>query len=336
MSYLNRGWTYTDRIGRPDAGCRALDFYCNRYPHSSREQWAARFAAGYIRLGNRVLAPGSRLATNDRLEYRRPPWREPDAPAGFAILHEDDDLVAVGKPSGLPVLPGGDFLDNTLLFKVRRRYADAPAPVHRLGRGTSGLVLFARTMRSRRFLSAAFRHGRLHKFYRARVQGLPSEDRFTIAVPIGRRPYPPLGSLYMADDGGKPSLSHCRVLQRDATAGHSLVEVEIPTGRPHQIRIHLAAAGHPLVGDPLYSTGGRPRPLGDGPPSLPGDLGYALHALSLFCDHPAGHRLELYCPPPPLLRYVQDSALDRARGLAPITKAHAERPQRGEDLNSTL
>lgn len=301
MPLLNQGWTYSDRIGRPDAGCHALDFYCQRYPHSSRDQWLARFTAGYICLADRPLAPETRLAAGDRLEYRRPPWHEPDAPAGFVLLYEDADLVAVGKPSGLPVLPGGDFLHNTLLFRVRQRYADAPAPLHRLGRATSGLVLFARTLRARRLLSAAFRQGGLRKFYRALVQGAPPEDRFSLRVPIGRRPYPPLGHLHMADPDGKPSLSHCRVLRRSSDGTHSLVEVEIPTGRPHQIRIHLAAAGHPLVGDPLYAAGGQPHPLDGGPPPLPGDGGYALHALTLHCDHPAGHRLTLHCPPPPLL-----------------------------------
>jgi 23S rRNA pseudouridine1911/1915/1917 synthase len=96
---------------------------------------------------------------------------------------------------------------------------------------------------------------------------------------------------------GKPSVSHVRRLA--ARGGQALVEVSIPTGRPHQIRIHLAAAGHPLVGDPLYAPGGVPREK----PGLPGEGGFWLHSHRLRLPHPVtGRPLELECPPPPLLR----------------------------------
>ena len=107
----------------------------------------------------------------------------------------------------------------------------------------------------------------------------------------------PRGRVHAASKDGKPALTHVRVLgERQASA---LVEATIVTGRPHQIRIHLAAAGHPLVGDPLYAAGGRPAP----DPGLPGDPGYRLHAHRLGLPHPAtGRRLDLECPPPPELR----------------------------------
>jgi 23S rRNA pseudouridine1911/1915/1917 synthase len=131
------------------------------------------------------------------------------------------------------------------------------------------------------------------KRYRALVSGVPSRDAFDVDTPIGLVDHPRLGRVYAAVSAGKPSLTHVRVL--DTREGQSLVEATIPTGRPHQIRIHLAAAGHPLVGDPLYEAGGRPRPQ----PGLPGEAGYHLHAHRLELDHPVtGVRLDIACAPP--------------------------------------
>ena len=218
-------------------------------------------------------------------------------PLSFAVLYEDDDLVAVAKPSGLPTVPAGGFLEHTLLARVRRRYPDA-APAHRLGRGTSGIVLFARSARARAALAAAWRAQRIEKVYHALVDGAPQPPRFSIDTPIGPVPFPRLGSVHAAREDGKPSLSHVRVLERRGDT--SLVEITIESGRPHQIRIHLAAAGFPLCGDPFYAPGGLPRLSGD---ALPGDTGYALHASRLRFTHPAdGRYIALECLPPVVLR----------------------------------
>ena len=199
-------------------------------------------------------------------------------PLCAAVLFRDAHLLAVAKPRGLPSIPhGGLYLKHTLLHVVRRRWPEA-SPMHRLGRGTSGLLLFARTPEARRAVTTAWREGRVEKSYRALVQGVPERAEFTIDVPIGPVPHPRLGEVHAVSEAGKPSLSHVRRLAvRDDAA---LVDVSIPTGRPHQIRIHLAAAGHPLVGDPLYVAGGHPgrrarpprrgRLLAPLPPAAPG------------------------------------------------------------------
>jgi 23S rRNA pseudouridine1911/1915/1917 synthase len=135
------------------------------------------------------------------------------------------------------------------------------------------------------------------KRYRALVSGVPSRDAFDVDTPIGLVAHPRLGRVYAAVSQGKPSLTHVRVLDTRGRA-RSLVEATIPTGRPHQIRIHLAAAGHPLVGDPLYAAGGVPGPR----PGPAGESGYHLHAHRLELDHPAtGVRLEIECASPPPL-----------------------------------
>jgi 23S rRNA pseudouridine1911/1915/1917 synthase len=198
-------------------------------------------------------------------------------------------------------MPGGGlYLEHTLLAVVRRRAPEA-SPMHRLGRDTSGLVLFARTAAAAGLVQAAFRARQVGKLYRALCAGHPSADRFTVDAPIGEVAHPLLGTVHAAAAGGRPSRSHVTVLERrGGDAPSALVEVAIETGRPHQIRIHLAFAGHPLVGDPLFGSGGLPIP---GTRALPGDPGYLLHALRLELDHPAERRrLVIECPPPPALR----------------------------------
>ena len=300
----NQGWTYVDRICGDTAGVSVLDFYTQRYPHSTRDIWSERIATGHVRLDGRPTTSEAVVHAGQQLSYHRPPWREPEAPAQFALAYADDDLIATIKPSGLPVLPGGQFLDRTLLHLVRRKLGCHLAPLHRLGRGTSGLVLFAASPRARRDLSRDFRAGSIRKCYRALVAGTDMPDTFSVEAPIGRVAYEPVDTLYAATAGGVPARSKCRVCHRNLAARQTLLEVEIPTGRPHQIRIHLAAAGYPLVGDPLYGAGGVPLDWGPGErPALPGDCGYHLHARYIGFTHPgSGHWREIYCRAPTLLR----------------------------------
>lgn len=295
----NRGYTYGETLDRRQAGrtvlARLLDF-----AHSTEAEWRARVAAGLVTLDGRGTGAEEVLQAGQVLAWARPPWEEPEAPMAFAVLHEDAHLVAVAKPSGLPTLPGADFLEHTLLHLVRRRHPEA-SPLHRLGRGTSGLVLFARTEAARRELARAWRDHELTKVYRAWISGHPAQDAFAVTVPIGPIPHPLLGTLHGASPAGKPSRSEATVLERRPD-GSSLVEVAILTGRPHQIRIHMAAAGHPLVGDPLYVAGGGAAP---GTSALPGDLGYRLHALRLEGRHPlTGEAFHFFCQAPPVLRPV--------------------------------
>jgi 23S rRNA pseudouridine1911/1915/1917 synthase len=293
---VNRGFAYRERLGPAAAGRTVLDWLSERYAHSDRATWMERIAGGEVTLDGETASAADLLSVGRSLVWHRPPWTEPRAPLSFAVLFRDGDLLAVGKPRGLPCLPNGGFLEHTLLYCVRRLFPQA-APLHRLGRGTSGLALFALSERARRAVAADWRVGRVEKEYRALLGGRPAQDAFTVDAPIGPVPHPRLGAVYAASAEGRPALSHARVIA--ARGSDTLVSVTIATGRPHQIRIHMAAAGHPLVGDPLYAPGGTP--LAE--PGLPGDPGYWLHAHRLALTHPAtGARLVLECAPPPLLR----------------------------------
>jgi 23S rRNA pseudouridine1911/1915/1917 synthase len=137
--------------------------------------------------------------------WHRPPWTEPDVPIHFGLIYADDALVVVDKPSGLPTMPAGGFLEHTLLALVRREFPDA-APMHRLGRGTSGLVLFAQTATARSAVQAVWRRREVEKIYRARVVGTPPPS-LRIDQPIGPVSHPRLGEVFAATPTGRPSTS---------------------------------------------------------------------------------------------------------------------------------
>lgn len=294
---MNRGCTYTETVGPRSAGRELSRYLAATYTHTGLEAWEARILQGRVRLDGGPALPEALLRPGQVLTWERPPWEEPPVPLACAVLYEDDDLLVVAKPSGLPTLPGGDFQDHTLLALVRRRHPEA-SPIHRLGRFTSGLVLFSRTPASRDALYATFRERSVEKVYRALLAGTPAEDAFTVTTPIGPVPHARLGTVHAASPEGRPARSDFRIVAPRGDA--CLAEVTIHTGRPHQIRIHAAACGHPLVGDPLYAAGGLPMP---GTRALPGDGGYLLHAWRLAFEHPfTGVRVDIVCPPPPPLR----------------------------------
>lgn len=296
LAVMNSGFTYRERIGPEAAGESVLAYLTRRYRHTAEADWRGRIASGEVVLEEAPAEPEAVLRRGQSLVWRRPPWQEPTVPLAFAVIHRDPWLMAVAKPRGLPTVPNGGFLEHTLLHLVRR-VVPSCVPLHRLGRGTSGIVLFALTPAARRSVFAAWRQGRVDKTYRALVTGIPGRQSFSVDAPIGPVPHPRLGQVHAASPRGKPALSHVRVLAR--RRDRSVVEVHIPTGRPHQIRIHLAVAGHPLVGDPVYGSGGTLV----AEPGLPGDGGYRLHAHRLALDHPGtGRRLELECAPPEELR----------------------------------
>jgi len=295
--FLNRGYEYRERVDHRGNGFAVLAYLSRAYRHSSREDWQERIANGEIALDGLETRGDAILKSGQMLIWRRPPWHEADVPLGYAVLHEDEELLTVAKPCGLPTIPGGGFLEHTLLKLVRKRRPGA-TPIHRLGRGTSGVVLFACTALARSVLCAAMRRHEITKVYRALACGIPAMADFSITSPIGTVPHVLLGTIHAACPTGKRALSRVSILERRGDT--SLLQVLIETGRPHQIRIHLAAAGHPLAGDPLYAAGGG---LLNGGDALPGDCGYLLHAERLQLCHPGtGSSFEVWCCPPPELR----------------------------------
>jgi len=288
MGTANEGWIYRARVEAEAAGASVLAFHVARYRHSDEAAWRAAIDVGRVLVNGRRARPEQALAAGDELEFHRPPWHEPEAPESFGVAFEDEHVLVAVKPANLQVLPAGPFSARTLLALVRSSDASRreAAPAHRLGRGTSGLIAFGKTALGRSSLSRQLRELTLGKTYLAWCEGTHLPRSFAARQPIARVSHGPL-TIHAAAAHGRPSLTRVRVLRR--AAGRTLVAAQPITGRPDQIRIHLAAAGAPIVGDPLFGAGGVPKSN-----APPGAGGYLLHSTGLSFDHPlSGARVKL-------------------------------------------
>ncbi|MGH9093119.1 MAG: RluA family pseudouridine synthase, partial [Acidimicrobiales bacterium] len=246
------------------------------------------------------------------------PGLVPDPEVAFEVVHEDDQLVVVDKPPGLVVHPGAGRAHGTLAAGLLARYPDLaalaedgdplrPGIVHRLDRGTSGLLVVARTPEARRSLVAQLAARTATRRYLGLVAGDVAGERGVVEAPVGRSTRTPTRMAVSAR--GREARTRYRVLRRyGEPLASTLLAVALDTGRTHQIRVHLAAIGHPVVGDERYGPGGR---VG-GPLLAPGRL--FLHAAELSLDHPAtGDRLTWRSALPPDLA----AAVAEPPGLPP-------------------
>ncbi len=168
------------------------------------------------------------------------------------VVHEDAHLLVIEKPAGLLCVPGrGADKQDCLALRVQREFADALV-VHRLDMATSGLWLMARGAAAQTRLSKAFAAREVDKRYVAVVHGMPAEDSGEVDLPLAAD-WPNRPRRIVDAQNGKPSVTRWRVLARDSQAGATRVELEPVTGRSHQLRVHMQAIGHPILGDALYA-----------------------------------------------------------------------------------
>src|SRR5579871_5566321 len=168
---LNGGYAYTTIIGSKYHGQNLLSHLAGLYRHSTPQTWRERLNNGEVTLNGATARAGESVTLGQTLVWNRPPWIEPDCPRHFEVLFEDLHLLAVNKPTGLPTLPGGGFVENTLLRLVQKQIPNAN-PVHRLGRATSGIVLFAKTPQAASHLFANWNTCYVQKIYRALAQNI--------------------------------------------------------------------------------------------------------------------------------------------------------------------
>lgn len=243
--------------------------------------------SGGVSLDGAPLGKSDRLRAGGWLDVTWTPREEPriipvHVPE-LGIVHDDDDIVVVDKPTGVAAHPSVGWGGPTVVGALAAagfRIATSGAPerqgvVHRLDVGTSGLMVVAKTESAYTALKRAFKERTVEKVYHAVVQGYPDPLSGTIDAPIGRHPHHHWKFAVVAD--GKPSVTHYETLE--AFRGASLLEIHLETGRTHQIRVHMAAHRHPCVGDPLYGAD----------PTLSARLGLTrqwLHAHRLAFTHP--------------------------------------------------
>jgi len=268
----------------------------------SRSAAAATIGAGGVRVDGAPAPSGKvRMAAGAVVEVDPaviPRTARPvaDPTVAFAVVHADGDVVVVDKPAGLVVHPGAGNPDGTLVNGLLARFPELagvaepmrPGIVHRLDAGSSGLLVVARTPRAAASLGAQFAQHTAGRRYDAVVWGHPEAPHGIVDAPIGRDPGDPLKMAVVVD--GRPARTEYQVVARfDEPARLARLTCVLETGRTHQIRVHLAAVGHPLVGDPTY--GERRTTLGLARPFL--------HAAELAFDHPTtGDRLVFTSPLP--------------------------------------
>lgn len=236
---------------RPLATAQRLDSYCaDRFTYLSLAQWRQEIFAGKLSLSNVVVTDSARLLQGGEvLAWDGSSIVEPKVDKGFTILFEDKWFIAVNKTGNLPVHPSGRYFNNTLVALLEDRYGRKVYPVHRLDRETSGVILLAFDGKSAGVLSESLAKG--SKEYLALVHGKFPDGEISIDVPLGRDPESNVAKKRKAWAGGTET-ARTR-FRKVLTAGDiSLVRCFPETGRLHQIRTHLLAAGYPIVGDKLY------------------------------------------------------------------------------------
>jgi 23S rRNA pseudouridine1911/1915/1917 synthase len=284
----------------------------------------------------RRARPSAAVRAGEVIVIRRPAPLEPEVPRWFHVLHEDASVLVIDKPAGLPMHTTAKFWRNTLTALLRELYPDERMDVaHRIDRETSGVLLVARGPEVASFLTRAFARRAVDKTYLALVKGAPP-DEGAIDLPLKLLDTPSRVMMGPARAGeGLPALTRYRVVRRFPS--HALCEASPETGRQHQIRVHMAAIGHPIVGDKLYGAGEalfmRSCDEGVTPELLAAFDGlarHALHAHRLTFPHPETRRdMTVESPLPEDLRAYMD-ALEGAAddGAGAVTASEPALPRR--------
>jgi 23S rRNA pseudouridine1911/1915/1917 synthase len=329
--------TETVRIAADEAGGRLDRVLAARIPALSRSRLKALILAGQVTIQGAIDArtirdPATQVNSGDSIVVTLPA-PEAAAPQGEAIplniVYEDDALIVIDKPAGLVVHPAAGHAAGTLVNALIAHCGDSlsgiggvkrPGIVHRLDKDTSGLMVVAKNDRAHRALSKQFadhgREGPLKRGYLAFVWGAPARPKGTIDAPLDRNRY--ARDKRAVREGGRQAITHWQVLERfagkDGKPVASLLACTLETGRTHQIRVHLAHIGHPILGDATYGTGFKTKAGLLGPPAQAAlqALGrQALHAYLLTIKHPDARDsddiLEFQSELPDNLRRLRDA-----------------------------
>ena len=292
------------------AGVR-LDAFLSADGALTRSQAARLIAEGRVRVNGKPAAKSARLSGGETVTVDIPQLREtalPPQDIPLDVVYEDDDVIVVNKPTGLVVHPAPGHPDGTLVNALLHHCGDSlsgiggekrPGIVHRIDRDTSGLIIAAKNDAAHLALSAQLKDHSLSRTYECLVTGNMKQDSGTVDAPIGRSSADRKKMAVVPT--GRRAVTHWEVVARYPGVTHLRCRLE--TGRTHQIRVHMAYIGHPILGDTVY---GAKKPV-------PGLTGQCLHATGLRFVHPrTGEPVELHCPLPPeftaMLQKLQSKA----------------------------
>jgi len=265
--------TLTCHVDAYRGGWTIVEFLAHRFKYHTAEGWEDRVRRRWVRVNGAEVEPGHVVSKDDAVAYTI--WHaEPPVDDRYDVLHEDGDLLAVSKSGNIPVHACGVFITHTLIARLREDFGPDINLCHRLDRETSGVVVLAKNKEANRALAGKFARGEVEKRYVAVVHGAVAEDDFTIDAPIGkvdvRFQYPVeyewgkendlatyLPKRVVDVENGKPARTRCEVVR--SAGDFTVLRVTPEQGRTNQIRVHLAHAGHPIVGDKIYALTGEVR-----------------------------------------------------------------------------
>jgi 23S rRNA pseudouridine1911/1915/1917 synthase len=307
----DRSWSGV--VAAREAGARLDAWLAARLAGLSRMRVKGLIEGGRVVVGGRVVRAAHRIQAGERVEVSIPPPPRDGLvaePVALRIVFADDHVLVVDKPAGMVTHPGAGQSTGTLAAAALAHAPELagvgsprrPGIVHRLDKGTSGLIVLAKTQAAYDSLTAQLARRTVSRRYLCLVQGSVRRAEGVIDTAIGRDPRSRVRMAVLNDGKGKRAVTRFRVLERfgAGTAAVTFMECRLETGRTHQIRVHLAALGHPLLGDDTY-RGRRAAPTGDPVlADLIGGLGgVALHAAGLAFTHPVtGAPVECSCPLP--------------------------------------
>jgi 23S rRNA pseudouridine1911/1915/1917 synthase len=281
-------------------GNRLDRWLATQLPHLSRSRLQKLISTGSVQVNGEICTlKDTKMKRGSRVRVTIPDVTPPQMQAEdfpLDVLYEDDSLLIVNKPAGLVVHPSAGHQAGTLVNALLAHCPLAeiggeqrPGIVHRLDKDTTGAIAIAKTDFAYQHLQAQLKAKTARREYLGVVHGAPRTDSGTINLPVGRHPVERKKMAVLPEEkGARPSVTHWRVQER--LGNYTLMHFQLETGRTHQIRVHSAHIGHPIVGDPVYSSGAS---VGV---NLPGQ---ALHAWRLVLQHPvSGEFIEAIAPPP--------------------------------------
>ena len=267
-------------------------------PEQSRSYLQKIIKDGSVLVNGKAQKASYRMEDQDEVLVDLPELKEPEIEAEdipLDILYEDDDLLMVNKPKGMVVHPSAGHLTGTLVNAVMYHCKDRlsgingvmrPGIVHRIDMDTTGVLVICKNDKAHNHVAAQLKEHSITRKYRAIVHGVIKEEEGTVDAPIGRHPVE-RKKMAAGVKNGKRAVTHYRVLQR--FRNHTYIECQLETGRTHQIRVHMASIGHPLLGDTVYGPAKNPLHM----------QGQTLHAQVLGLIHPTtGEYLEVEAPLP--------------------------------------